>query len=80
MALKELLVAAGDHRKIRYTADSSYVMRGVQKLRRGKRPRTHIDLWGEDLSMGCHAWGRPTKPANNSCVKTVLTMFVLLTL
>ncbi|CAK0885715.1 unnamed protein product, partial [Prorocentrum cordatum] len=35
-ALKELLAAASGYQKIRYTADSAYVMRGVRELIKGK--------------------------------------------
>eukprot|EP00959_Pyramimonas_sp_CCMP1952_P055429 1158646-Pyramimonas_sp.AAC.1 len=47
MALKELMVATGEFPKVQYTAGSSYVMRGVERIRRGKMPKTHIDLWSE---------------------------------
>ncbi|CAK0808313.1 unnamed protein product [Prorocentrum cordatum] len=46
-ALKELMVATANYKRVQYIADSSYVMRGVEKLRRGKMPKTHIDLWNE---------------------------------
>ncbi|CAK0907611.1 unnamed protein product [Prorocentrum cordatum] len=48
MALKDVSIAAGRHYdKIRYTADSSYVVRGMGKLRGGWMPKTHVDLWKE---------------------------------
>ncbi|CAK0828241.1 unnamed protein product [Prorocentrum cordatum] len=48
MALKDVIIAAGGYYdKIRYTADSSYVVRGMGKLRGGRMPKTHVDLWKE---------------------------------
>ncbi|CAK0791013.1 unnamed protein product [Prorocentrum cordatum] len=48
MALKDVIIAAGGYYdKIRYTADSSYVVRGMDKLRGGRMPKTHVDLWKE---------------------------------
>ncbi|CAK0891739.1 unnamed protein product, partial [Prorocentrum cordatum] len=48
MALKDVIIAAGgSYDKTRYTADSSYVVRGMDKLRGGRMPRTHVDLWKE---------------------------------